>query len=77
MKVERLQPLWFLDLAKGIGKPRKKEPFMDNVLREMRRRKRKSRRLGELEVVEGQAYEALGLDAKVELILELIPLGVQ
>ena len=47
---------------------------MDSVLRVVGGRKRKSRRLGRVEVVDRWAYEALGLDAKVALILELIPL---
>ena len=49
---------------------------MDSVLRVVGGRKRKSRRLGRVEVVDRWAYEALGLDAKVALILELIPLGL-
>lgn len=39
-------------------------------------RRKKSRRLGEVEVVDRAAYEGLDLDAKAALILELIPLGL-
>ena len=48
---------------------------MSSVLRPVRRRK-KSRRLGEVAVVNRQEYEAMDHSAKVELILGLIPLGL-
>ena len=48
---------------------------MSSVLQPVRRRK-KSRRLGEVAVVACQDYEAMDLSTKVELILGLIPLGL-
>ena len=48
---------------------------MSSFLRKVRRRK-KSRTLGEVQVVDRERYEDLGLDAKVALIQELVPLGV-
>ena len=48
---------------------------MSSVLRPVRRRK-KSRRLGAVAVVNRQEYEAMDHSAKVELILGLIPLGL-
>jgi transposase-like protein len=49
---------------------------MSSVLREVGRRKRKSRRLKRVEVVEREDYEAMDLESRVELILTLIPLGL-
>ena len=40
------------------------------------RRRKKSRRLGQVEVVDRSGYEALDLDAKAALILEVIPVGL-
>ena len=48
---------------------------MSNVIRPVRRRK-KSRRLGEVKVVDRSAYAAMDLDTRVDLILGLIPLGL-
>jgi hypothetical protein len=73
LKVERLQRLWFLEVVTGTH--RKEEPFMSSVLRPVRRRK-KSRRLGEVEVIDRTEYEAMDLDTRVQLILGLIPLGL-
>src|SRR3990172_10855416 len=46
---------------------------MGSVLRRVRKRKQ---RLGEVQVVGGEEYGELDLDAKVELIRSLIPLGL-
>lgn len=46
---------------------------MGSVLRRVRKRKQ---RLGEVEVVVREEYAGLDLDAKVELIRGLIPLGL-
>ena len=48
---------------------------MESVLRSVRKRK-KVRRLGEVEIVRREAYAELELDAKVELIRSLVPLGL-
>ena len=48
---------------------------MSSFLRKVRRRK-KSKTLGEVQVVDRERYEDLGLDAKVALIQELVPLGL-
>lgn len=49
---------------------------MSSVLRAVRPRKPKSRRLGEVEVVDRAGFEAMDVDTRVELILGLIPLGL-
>jgi putative transposase len=49
---------------------------MSRIPRLVTTRKRKSRRLGEVEVVERGAYQELELEAKVELIRSLVPLGL-
>jgi putative transposase len=41
-----------------------------------RKRKQKSRRLGRVEVMDRQAFETQELDAKIQIINELIPLGL-
>jgi putative transposase len=64
----------FLKLSK-TEKPRKEEPFMGSLLRPVQKRK-KSRRLGEVEVIDRSEYEEMDLDTRVELILGLIPLGL-
>ena len=46
---------------------------MGSVVRRMRRRKRS---LGEVRVLQREEYLGLELDAKVELIRNLIPLGL-
>src|SRR5438876_9668042 len=46
---------------------------MGSVVRRMRRRKRS---LGEVRVVRREEYQGLELDAKVEMIRSLIPLGL-
>lgn len=56
-------------------KPREKGAGMSSVLRSVRKRK-KSRRLGEVEIISREGYEEFELDAKVEAIRALIPLGL-
>ncbi len=48
---------------------------MRSVLRSVKKRK-KSRRLGEIEIVGREEYTGLELDTKVELIRSLVPLGL-
>jgi len=48
---------------------------MNSVVGSVRKRK-KSRVLGEVEVVSREAYQELELDAKVEMIRALVPLGL-
>ena len=49
---------------------------MSSVPRVVRSGKRKSRQLGEVEVVDREKYRGLDVDAKVELIRSLVPLGL-
>ncbi len=48
---------------------------MSSILRSVRKRK-KNRKLGEVEIVHREEYGDLDLDAKVELIRSLVPLGL-
>ena len=48
---------------------------MSSVLRSVKKRK-KSRRLGEVEIIRHEEYAELELDAKVEAIRALVPLGL-
>ena len=48
---------------------------MGSVLRSVRKRK-KSRRLGEVSIISRDAYDGLELDSKVEAIRALVPLGL-
>ncbi len=48
---------------------------MSSVLRSVKKRK-KSRRLGEVEIIRREEYADLELDAKVEVIRALVPLGL-
>ena len=48
---------------------------MKSLLRAVKRRK-KSRRLGEVEIVKREDYGVLELDSKVEMIRALVPLGL-
>ena len=48
---------------------------MSSVLRSVRKRK-KGRRLGEVEIISREAYDEFDLDSKVEAIRALIPLGL-
>jgi transposase-like protein len=74
LKFERLQPLWFDEVAK-THQTQKEEPNMTSFLRAVRRRK-KTKLLGEAEVLSQEEYAALELDARVDLIRALIPLGM-
>ena len=47
---------------------------MSSVLRPARKRK-KVRKLGPVDIIRGEEYADLELDAKVELIRSLVPLG--
>jgi hypothetical protein len=49
---------------------------MSSVLREAGRRKRKSRRLETVDVIDREDFDEMELDSRVELILNLIPLGL-
>ena len=48
---------------------------MSSVLRSVRKRK-KGRRLGAVDVIDREEYAELEVDAKVELIRALVPLGL-
>ena len=48
---------------------------MSSVLRSVKKRK-KSRRLGEVNVIRREEYADLDLDSKVEAIRALVPLGL-
>jgi hypothetical protein len=48
---------------------------MGSVVRRVRKRK-KSRRLGQVKVIDRSEYDQMELDSRVELILQLIPLGL-
>ena len=48
---------------------------MSSVLRPVRKRK-KGRKLGPVEIIRREEYAELALDAKVELIRALVPLGL-
>ena len=56
-------------------KPPTKGAEMGSLLRTVKKRK-KSRRLGEVAVVEREEYRELEVDAKVEMIRALVPLGL-
>lgn len=49
---------------------------MSSLMATARKRKQKSRRLGQVEVMDRQAFEAQELDARIQIINELIPLGL-
>jgi putative transposase len=72
--LKRLQPLWFDGVVETNHQPRKEEPIVrfPHAVRE----RKKSRLLGEVRVVPRSEYDVMALDAKVELIRELIPLGL-
>ena len=74
-KLKRLQTLWFDDVDKTAITPREKRAEMSSVLRPVRKRK-KSRTLGPVDVIRREDYGELELDAKVELIRSLVPLGL-
>ena len=48
---------------------------MRSLLRRVNKRK-KSRRLGKVEVIEREAYQELEPDSKVEMVRALVPLGL-
>ncbi len=48
---------------------------MESVLRSVKKRK-KSRRLGEVDIVRREEYAELDVDSKVEMIRALVPLGL-
>jgi putative transposase len=56
-------------------KPQEKGAEMRSVLRSVRERK-KSRRLGEVDVVSREEYVEFDVDSKVEMIRALVPLGL-
>ncbi len=56
-------------------KPQEKGAEMRSLLRSVKKRK-KARRLGEVEIVRREEYGELELDAKVEMIRSLVPLGL-
>jgi len=56
-------------------KPQEKGAEMGSLLRTVKKCK-KSRRLGEVEVVERETYRELEVDSKVEMIRALVPLGL-
>ncbi len=74
-ELKRLQTPWFDDVGQNKIKPRRKEAEMGSLLRSVNKRK-KSRRLGEVEMVRHEDYGELALDAKVEMIRSLVPLGL-
>ncbi len=49
---------------------------MQSILRSERRRNTKKRRLGKVEILRREAYTALALEVKVEMIRSLVPLGL-
>ena len=49
---------------------------MRSLLRRVKERK-KSRRLGDVEVMERGAYQELEVDSKVEMIRALVPVGLE
>jgi putative transposase len=56
-------------------KPQEKGAEMGSLLRSVKKRK-KARRLGKVEMVRREEYGELELDAKVEMIRSLVPLGL-
>ena len=49
---------------------------MKSILRSERRRNKKKRRMGHVEILSREAYTELDLDVKVEMIRSLVPLGL-
>ena len=68
------KPCGLMTLQDG-HQAKRKEPQVRSVLRRVGKRK-KSRRLGEVEVISREEYSDFDLDAKVEAIRALIPLGL-
>lgn len=73
--MKRLQALWFDDVDEFAHQPQKKGAAMGSLLRSVTKRK-KVRRLGQVEIIARSQYADLELDAKVELIRSLVPLGL-
>jgi hypothetical protein len=73
--LKRLQALWFDDVEKDEHQPQKKGAAMESVLCSVRKRK-KVRRLGDVKVLSREEYAEFDLDAKVEAIRALVPLGL-
>ena len=69
------KPCGVMTLATTDIKPRERGAEMSSVLRAVRQRK-KVRRLGAVDIIRREAYADLELDAKVELIRALVPLGL-
>ena len=74
-KLKRLPTPWFDYVGKNDIKPQRKEPRWESLLRTVKKRK-KVRRLGEVEVVNREGYADLDVDSKVEMIQALVPLGL-
>ena len=74
-KLKRLQALWCDDVNTTDITPREKGAEMSSVLRPVRKRK-KGRTLGRVDIMRREDYAELELDAKVELIRSLVPLGL-
>ena len=64
-----------MTFVKSEIKPLKKGADMGSLLRRVKERK-KTRRLGEVEVMEQEGYGELEVDSKVEMIRALVPLGL-
>ena len=74
-KLKRLPTPWFDDVGKNNIKPQEKGAEMGSLLRTAKKHK-KSRRLGEPEVMAREEYGELEVDVKIEMIRSLIPLGL-
>ncbi len=74
-KLKRLPTPWFDDVGKNNIKPQEKGAEMGSLLRTAKKHK-KSRRLGEPEVMAREKYGELEVDVKIEMIRSLIPLGL-
>ena len=72
--MKRLQPLWFDEVAKRTS-THEKGAELSSVLRSVKKRK-KSRRLGEVKLISREEYVWFDLDAKVAAIRALVPLGL-
>jgi transposase-like protein len=73
--LKRLQALWFDDVCEDEHQPQKKGAEMRSVLRSVKKRKKK-RRMGQVEIIGREQYGDLELNTKVELIRSLVPLGL-
>ncbi len=66
-KLKRLPTPWFDDVGKNNIKPQEKGAEMGSLLRTAKKHK-KSRRLGEPEVMAREEYGELEVDVKIEMI---------